>query len=97
VRQLIFSGNTTMLHLLFGLDVTSMGVYPYQAQRLDFHGFNRKISIVMISPQRSCAGSSAVSAFLASDLVEDLPSGHCRGFAGTLSLLIWEPMERCSD
>ena len=81
VRQLIFSGNTTMLHLLFGLDVTSMGVYPYQAQRLDFHGFKPEdIDCHDIFPSACLLALPAVSSFLGSDLVGGLALCHAEGF-----------------
>jgi len=81
VRQLIFSGNTTMLHLFFGLDVTSMGIYPYQAQRLDFHGFNpHDIDCHDIFPNAHVLALPAVSAFLGSDLIGGLALCHTNTF-----------------
>lgn len=81
VRKFIFSGNTTMLHLFFGLDVTSMGIYPYQAQRLDFHGFNpHDIDCHDIFPNAHVLALPAVSAFLGSDLIGGLALCHTNNF-----------------
>jgi uncharacterized 2Fe-2S/4Fe-4S cluster protein (DUF4445 family) len=81
IRQLIISGNTTMLHLFFGLNVTSMGSYPYNAQRLDFHGFKPEdIDCHDIFPNAQVLALPAVSAFLGSDLVGGLTLCHAEGF-----------------
>ena len=81
IQQLVFSGNTTMLHLLFGLDVTSMGIYPYQAQRLDFHGFKPEdIDCQGIFPNAHVLALPAISAFLGSDLIGGLTLCHADGF-----------------
>jgi uncharacterized 2Fe-2S/4Fe-4S cluster protein (DUF4445 family) len=81
IRQLIIAGNTTMLHFLFGLDVTSMGIYPYQAQRLDFHGFKPEdIDSHNIFPNAQVLALPAASAFLGSDLVGGLTLCHTEGF-----------------
>ena len=81
IRQFIISGNTTMLHLFFGLDVTSMGIYPYQAQRLDFHGFKPEdIDCHDIFPNAQVLALPPASAFLGSDLVGGLALCHTEGF-----------------
>jgi len=36
IKNIVFSGNTTMLYLLFDLDVTSLGRHPYTAHVQDF-------------------------------------------------------------
>jgi len=81
VRQLIFSGNTTMLHLLFGLDVSSIGIYPYHAQCLNFRGFKPDdIDCHDIFSSADVLALPAVSAFLGSDLVGGLSLCHEEGF-----------------
>jgi len=40
IEAISFSGNTTMLYLLFGIDVQPLGKYPYTAERLDFNNFS---------------------------------------------------------
>ncbi|KQC11676.1 MAG: hypothetical protein APR62_09320 [Smithella sp. SDB] len=81
VRHLIFSGNTTMLHLLFGLDVIPIGIYPYNAQRLNFHGFKPEdIDCHDIFPDADVQALPAVSAFLGSDLVGGLTLCNEEGF-----------------
>jgi uncharacterized 2Fe-2S/4Fe-4S cluster protein (DUF4445 family) len=70
-----------MLHLFFGLDVTSMGIYPYQAQRLDFHGFKPKdIDGHDIFPNAHVLALPAASAFLGSDLIGGLALCQTDGF-----------------
>lgn len=81
VRQLIFSGNTTMLHILFGLDVSSIGIYPYHAQYLDFSGFRPDdIDCHNIFPDVEVHTLPAASAFLGGDFVGGLTLCHEEGF-----------------
>ena len=81
VRQLIFSGNTTMLHLLFGIDVSSIGIYPYHAQCLNFRGFKpADIDCQEIFPQVHILALPAVSAFLGGDFAGGLTLCHVDGF-----------------
>lgn len=77
VRKLIFSGNTTMLHLLFGIDVSSIGIYPYDAQCLDFRGFKPDdIDFQEVFPHAHIIVLPAASAFLGGDFVGGLTLCH---------------------
>ena len=40
VDKIVISGNTTMLYLFFGLDVSPLGEHPYRAERRDLTGFS---------------------------------------------------------
>jgi len=81
VRHLIFSGNTTMLHLLFGLDVIPIGIHPYNAQSLNFRGFKPEdIDCHDTFPNADVQALPAVSAFLGSDLVGGLTLCNVEGF-----------------
>jgi len=72
-----FSGNTTMLYLLLGLDVASLGRAPYHAPTLDFDdlgldlGFSESVKIIMLPIH---------SAFLGADLVGGLAICDSRGY-----------------
>ena len=39
VKNVVLSGNTTMLYYLFGIDVQPLGVHPYLAETMDFSGY----------------------------------------------------------
>lgn len=70
VERLYVAGNTTMLHLLFGVDCSSMGIAPYtpvflgekclQAQELGIEGIKQIVSL------------PSISAFVGADLVAGL-------------------------
>jgi len=80
IEKIVFSGNTTMLHFLFGLDVSSMGVYPYEVNRLDFDDFTpADIEADMLSHSQICA-IPARGAFLGGDLVGGLCLCYEDGF-----------------
>jgi len=77
--KIIFSGNTTMLYLLFGLEVESLGRHPYPAQVRDFPGLPAgEIGLEGIASAHACA-LPVLSAFIGADLVGALAWCHDRG------------------
>jgi len=76
---IIFSGNTTMLYLLFGLEVESLGRHPYPAQVRDFPGLPAgEIGLEGIASAHACA-LPVLSAFIGADLVGALAWCHDHG------------------
>ena len=80
IKRFVFSGNTTMLYLLFGLAVSSLGRYPFQAEELDFSNFSSKDVGAELFPEARISAMPAVSAFLGGDLVGGLTLCHEKGF-----------------
>ncbi len=80
IEKIIFSGNTTMLYLLFGLEVSSLGQYPFPAEELDFLNFSSKNVGADLFPEARISAMPAVSAFLGSDLMGGLTLCHEKGF-----------------
>jgi uncharacterized 2Fe-2S/4Fe-4S cluster protein (DUF4445 family) len=74
VEQLVFSGNTVMLHLMFGIDPAPLGVFPYKLSRHDFENITAA-NIDFYGP--GCGGAPApsvlglpvVSAYLGGDFI----------------------------
>lgn len=81
VRRIVFSGNTTMMHFLFGLDVRPIGVFPYTAERVDFEGFSAGKLGLGGFPNASVTALPAASAFLGADLVGGLALTDAMGFS----------------
>ena len=87
IKHITFSGNTTMLYLLFGLDVSPLGRYPYQAEYIDFFEENltEKTALINIPeikrvfPEAQISALPAVNGFLGSDMVGGLALCHGRG------------------
>jgi uncharacterized 2Fe-2S/4Fe-4S cluster protein (DUF4445 family) len=79
IEEIVFSGNTTMLYLLFGLEVEPLGRYPYTILTKDFKG------ILAEEIGLDCIGSARVlslpvlSAFIGADLVGGLTLCHDLG------------------
>ncbi len=72
LERIVFSGNTTMLYLLFGLDVQPLGRYPYTASSRDFPELNASD---LDLPAFVCARVSALgvfSAFIGADIIGGL-------------------------
>lgn len=69
IKSIVFSGNTTMLYLLFGLDVMPLGQHPYAAHVQDFPPcFAREIGLDVIG--EACVQALPVSgAFTGGDLI----------------------------
>ncbi|MCK4252475.1 DUF4445 domain-containing protein [candidate division WOR-3 bacterium] len=72
IESLVFSGNTTMLHLLFELEVSSMGIYPYHTKRLNFNDFKPADIGADMFPHSQIYALPTVSSFLGGDLTGGL-------------------------
>ncbi len=68
----VFSGNTTMLFLLFGLDVAPLGRYPYSAPVRDFTGLEPGSAGLSGLVRGSIHALPVLSAFIGADLVGGL-------------------------
>jgi uncharacterized 2Fe-2S/4Fe-4S cluster protein (DUF4445 family) len=69
IRHVVFSGNTTMLYLLLGLEVASLGRAPYLAPTRDFENFTPDLGF----PSSTRMTILPVhSAFLGADLIGGL-------------------------
>ena len=79
MRSMVFSGNTTMMYLLLGLDCAPLGVHPYRTEVLDFDDVMKDFSADSISPETGSLALPAASAFLGGDLVGGLALVHKRG------------------
>jgi uncharacterized 2Fe-2S/4Fe-4S cluster protein (DUF4445 family) len=72
VEKIVFSGNTTMMHLLFGMDVSDLGRYPFTAEHLDFPDTVPGEDHNMLFPHARISAIPAVSAFLGGDFLGGL-------------------------
>lgn len=79
IERVVFSGNTTMLYLLFGLDAEPLGRYPYQAGTRDFHGVSSSEIGLNVLPPIEVAALPVLSAFIGADLVGGLALCRERG------------------
>ena len=79
VTRIMFSGNTTMLTLLFGLDATPLGCSPYTAPDLDFDRFSPADIEARMFPQARISTLPALSAFLGGDLMGGLAVCQAKG------------------
>ncbi len=80
IEKFVFSGNTTMLYLLFGLSVSSLGRYPFQAEERDFLNFSSKDLDAGLFPEARISAIPSVSAFLGGDFTGGLTLCHEKGF-----------------
>jgi uncharacterized 2Fe-2S/4Fe-4S cluster protein (DUF4445 family) len=81
IKSIVFSGNTTMLYLLFGLDVMPLGQHPYAAQVQDFPPcFAREIGLDIIGEARVRA-LPVSGAFTGGDLIGALTLCQSIGMA----------------
>ena len=65
-NELFVSGNTTMLHFLFGIDCTSIGVYPYTPAFLQSKRVNaNKLGIIGV---KTVVSLDNISSFVGADL-----------------------------
>jgi uncharacterized 2Fe-2S/4Fe-4S cluster protein (DUF4445 family) len=79
IERIVFSGNTTMLYLLFGLEVEPLGRHPYTAEVKDFPDLPAKdIGLVVAGQARVCA-LPVLGAFTGADLVGGLALCHEMG------------------
>jgi uncharacterized 2Fe-2S/4Fe-4S cluster protein (DUF4445 family) len=88
IKHISFAGNTTMLYLLFGIDVSPLGKYPYSAYYTDFlesELTKKRISkpiptITRIFPNAQISALPAVSGFLGGDFTGGLSLCFGKGF-----------------
>jgi uncharacterized 2Fe-2S/4Fe-4S cluster protein (DUF4445 family) len=80
IDKIVISGNTTMLYLFFGLDVNSLGRFPYKTAHRDFNEFSPQD--LGTDPFGSAMISSLPvhSAFLGADIVGGLALCRSMGF-----------------
>jgi len=78
IEAISFSGNTTMLYLLFGIDVQPLGKYPYTAERLDFNNFSAADIDAKKFFNSKILALPAASSFLGSDFMGGLAICHER-------------------
>lgn len=74
---IVFSGNTTMLSLFFGLDVVPLGRYPYEVKTRDFTGFTPADMDTPAFQGARILALPVLSAFIGGDLMGGLTL--CRG------------------
>ncbi len=79
VREIVFSGNTTMIYLLIGLDVRGLGAFPYRASLLDFDPATVRKAVPGSHEKTVVRALPAASAFLGGDLVGGLAFLHHLG------------------
>lgn len=88
IKHLIFSGNTTMLYLLLGLKVSSLGRSPYTADPVDFGDPCRQSALApkisRLFPNAEIAALPVVSAFLGGDFIGGLALCHSKGLVENL-------------
>lgn len=82
IERIVFSGNTTMMYLLFGQDPSPLGQYPFTAEHLDFKAVPPSILGSGMRPHVHVAGLPAVSAFLGGDFLGGLTLCRRKGFGG---------------
>ncbi len=67
VEKMVISGNTTMLHLLLGLDVSGLGIYPYTPVFTGIMQKNSGETGIHINPEGEITILPSVSAFIGAD------------------------------
>jgi uncharacterized 2Fe-2S/4Fe-4S cluster protein (DUF4445 family) len=79
IERVMVSGNTTMLYLLYGIEVEPLGSYPYTARTRDFPDISAgEIGLTSVSTARARA-LPVLSAFIGADLVGGLGLCHDAG------------------
>ncbi len=81
IEKIVFSGNTTMMYLLFGLDVSGLGRYPFTAKHLDFHDAVPGEDNNLLFSHARISAIPAVSAFLGGDFLGGLTLCHQKEFS----------------
>jgi uncharacterized 2Fe-2S/4Fe-4S cluster protein (DUF4445 family) len=76
IEGIVFSGNTTMLYLLFGLDVEGLGKYPYRVHVRDFESLSAQDIGLDSMGSVQIRSLPVLSAFIGGDLIGGL--AHCR-------------------
>jgi uncharacterized 2Fe-2S/4Fe-4S cluster protein (DUF4445 family) len=69
---MVFSGNTTMLSLFFGLDVEPLGRYPYEVKTRNIIGFTPEDMGALAFPKARILALPVHSAFIGGDLMGGL-------------------------
>ncbi len=72
LERVVFSGNTTMLYLLLGIDVQPLGRYPYTAAFRDFPGLHARDLGMPAFANARVSVISVLSAFIGADLIGGL-------------------------
>lgn len=80
VEKIVFSGNTTMLYLLFGLDVSPLGRHPFKTERLEFTDIAPADIDAGVFSHARISAIPMVSAFLGGDLLGGLTLCHEKGY-----------------
>jgi len=76
IEGIVFSGNTIMLYLLFGLDVEGLGKYPYRVHVRDFESLSAQDIGLDSMGSVQIRSLPVLSAFIGGDLIGGLT--HCR-------------------
>ena len=87
VERIVVAGNTTMLYLLFGIDVITLGKYPYTAPVRDF--VSMKANLIGFEDFTSARVSTipVLSAFIGADLIGGLTLCHDMGISSNVLFL----------
>ncbi len=79
VKKIIFSGNTTMIYFLAGIDTSPLGRHPYTAETLDFDRIEEK-TIADTFPAAEINALPCASAWLGGDLTGGMALVFDKGF-----------------
>lgn len=83
LESIVFSGNTTMLYMLFGLDVQPLGRYPYRALIRDFSALGPSAAGLPENVTTRITALPVLSAFIGADLIGGLAlCSRTRGHQG---------------
>lgn len=80
IKSLAISGNTTMLHFFFGLDVSTIALHPFKPYALDFEKYSDRQYFKEYYPGMEITGLPAISSFLGGDLLGGLLYCYEKGF-----------------
>ena len=72
IKRIAVCGNTTMLHFLFGMNVSSMGTYPFTPEAFDFAIHSPETIDMPLFADAELLSLPAISAFLGSDVLGGL-------------------------
>lgn len=80
VRKVIFSGNTTMLNILLGLSVESLGVYPYTPSAVDMMVKTPEETGIDVNVEAEVIILPSVSSFIGADIVSGIAAVEMHKF-----------------